>query len=103
MSFLKIIGGLSMNLAGLLPGTVAVVDRSKDAKSGDIIMAEFNGKETVKYLGYTPEGNPQLIPHSTENFPTITVNEYDDFRVIGVINTWFMRRNKSSSTSAKLL
>ena len=91
-----------MNLAGLLPGTVAVVDRSKDAKSGDIITAEFNGKETVKYLGYTSEGNPQLIPHSTENFPTVTLNEYDDFQVVGVINTWSMRRNKPSSTFAKL-
>ena len=101
MSFLKIIGGLSMNLAGLLPGTIAVVDRSKDAQTGDIVMAELNGKETDKYLGKTPEGNPQLIPHSTENFPTVTINEYDDFRVVGVINTWFMRRNKPRK-SAKL-
>lgn len=102
MSFLKIIGGLSMNLSGLLPGTVAVVDRSKDAQPGDIVMAELNGKDTVKYLGKTPEGHFQLIPDSTENFPTVTITEYDDFRVVGVINTWFNRRQKKRPVSAKL-
>lgn len=102
MSFLKVIGGLSMNLAGLTPGTVAVVDCSKDAQSGDIVMAELNGKETVKYLGKTVDGKYQLIPYSTEEFPTVTITEFDDFRVVGVINTWFMRRNKRSNLSAKL-
>ena len=102
MSFFKIIGGLSMNRAGLLPGTVAIVDRSLTADIGDIVMAELNGKETVKFLGKTPEGNPQLIPDSTEDFPTVTITEYDDFRVVGVINTWFMRRNKKRNLSVKL-
>ena len=102
MSFMKIIGGLSMNLAGLTPGTVAIVDKSKDAQPGDIVMAELNGKETVKYLGKTKEGQWQLIPDSTENFPTVTITEYDDFRVVGVINTWFNRRNKKNNPFAKL-
>lgn len=102
MSFFKIIGGLSMNLAGLTPGTVAIVDRSKDAQPGDIVMAELNGKETVKYLGRTKEGLYQLIPHSTEDFPTVTITEYDDFQVKGVINTWFNRRDKKNNPFAKL-
>ncbi len=102
MSFMKIIGGLSMNLSGLTPGTVAIVDRSKDAQPGDIVMAELNGKETVKYLGKTKDGHYQLIPDSTENFPTVTITEYDDFRVVGVINTWFNRRNKKNNPFAKL-
>ncbi|MDO9233597.1 MAG: S24 family peptidase [Methylotenera sp.] len=102
MSFFKIIGGLSMILAGLAPGTVAVVDRSKEAQPGDIVMAELNGKETVKYLGKTKDGHYQLIPHSTEDFPTVTITEFDDFRVVGVINTWFNRRNKKNNPFAKL-
>jgi len=102
MSFFKIIGGLSMILAGLAPGTVAVVDRSKKAQPGDIVMAELNGKETVKYLGKTKDGHYQLIPHSTEDFPTVTITEFDDFRVVGVINTWFNRRNKKNNPFAKL-
>ena len=102
MSFMKIIGGLSMNLSGLTPGTVAIVDRSKDAQPGDIVMAELNGKETVKYLGKTKDGHYQLIPDSTENFPTVTITEYDDFRIVGVINTWFNRRNKKNNPFAKL-
>lgn len=102
MSFFKIIGGLSMNLAGLAPGTVVIVDKSKNAQPGDIVMAELNGKETVKFLGKTKDGHYQLIPHSTENFPTVTITEYDDFVVKGVINTWFNRRDKKNNPFAKL-
>ncbi|MES2826477.1 MAG: S24 family peptidase [Pseudomonadota bacterium] len=100
MSFFKIIGGLSMNLSGLTPGTVAIVDKSKQARPGDIVMAELNGKETVKFLGKTKEGHYQLVPHSTEDFPTVTITEYDDFRVVGVINTWFNRRDKKNNPFA---
>jgi DNA polymerase V len=102
MSFFKIIGGLSMNLSGLTPGTVAIVDRSKEAQPGDIVMAELNGKETVKYLGKTKGGKFQLVPYSTEDFPTVTITEHDDFRVVGVINTWFNRRDKKNNPFAKL-
>ena len=64
MSFMKIIGGLSMNLSDLTPGTVAIIDRSKNSQPGDIVMAQLNGKETVKYLGKTKDGQYQLIPDS---------------------------------------
>lgn len=94
MTFFKIIGGLSMNLAGLLPGFVVCVNKGKEAKIGDIVMAELNGKETIKFLGKLPDGRYQLIPQSTEPFPTITIGEYDEFRIKGVIDTWFVRRNK---------
>lgn len=102
MSFFKIIGGFSMDLAGLTPGTVAIVDKSKDAQPGDIVMAELNGKETVKFLGKTKDGHYQLIPHSSKDFPTVTITEYDDFAVKGVINTWFNRRDKKNNPFAKL-
>ena len=102
MSFMKIIGGLSMNLSGLTPGTVAIVDRSKNSQPGDIVMAELNGKETAKYLGKTKDGQYQLIPDSSENFPLVTITEFDGFRIVGVINTWFKRRNKKNNPFAKL-
>lgn len=92
MSYLRVIEGLSLDLEGIVPGTIVVIYYGIDASVGDIVFAEYNGDETIKILGRTPEGNPQLIPHSTKPFPTITITEFDDFRIVGVIDSWFMRR-----------
>ena len=97
MSFLRIIEGESLNRVGIVPGTIVVIYYGVEAKVGDILFAEYNGYETIKILGRTPEGNPQLIPYSTKPFPTITITEFDDFRVVGVIDSWFMRRRKKRS------
>ena len=53
MSFLRIIKGESLNRVGFLPSTIVDVYYGADAKVGDIVMAEYNGYETIKILGRT--------------------------------------------------
>jgi len=44
------ISGESMKDAGILPGDMALVERGRQAKSGQIVIAEVDGKYTIKYL-----------------------------------------------------
>lgn len=94
-SFLYTIEGLSMFDEGLVPGTIAVVDRSRIPVVGDIVLAHYNGYHTVKILGVSKDKRAKLVPSSSiEKFPIITVSEFDEFEIIGVINSWFKHRKK---------
>ena len=42
--------GDSMIDAGIMPGDYALVERTDNAKPGDIVIAEIDGKYTMKYL-----------------------------------------------------
>jgi repressor LexA len=42
--------GDSMIDAGIMPGDLVLVERGKDAKDGDIVIAEVDHKWTMKYL-----------------------------------------------------
>ena len=91
-TFFYTITGLSMLDAGLLPGDKLVVDRSKNARVNHIILALLNGKYTAKYLGLAVGGAPRLIPcNLSTHFPTIEINEYDEFQIIGVVIGSFRR------------
>jgi len=39
-----------MSGAGILPGDMVIVDRSRTSRSGDIVIAEVDGQWTMKYL-----------------------------------------------------
>lgn len=49
-SFLIKVTGDSMTGAGIMPGDMVIVDRSRTAKSGDIVIAEVDKQWTMKYL-----------------------------------------------------
>jgi DNA polymerase V len=53
-TFFVQVQGESMIEAGIFPGDVLVVDRSLDAKHGDIIIASLESEMTVKELHLTP-------------------------------------------------
>ena len=61
-TFFVTISGYSMIDAGLLPGDKAVVDRSKLATVGDIVLAIVDGEFTIKTLGRSKDGSPLLLP-----------------------------------------
>lgn len=83
-TFLVTITGLSMRDAGLLPKDVVVVDRSRPAGVGNIVMAVVDGEFTIKYLGLGEHGNPLLIPANPE-FKTIEIKEGMQFEIWGVV------------------
>jgi DNA polymerase V len=91
-TFFVTIQGYSMMDTGLLPGDKAVIDRSKVAKMGDIVLAMVNGEFTIKQLGKTKAGNPRLLPaNSSGQFLPIEITEDMQFEIWGVVTGSFRR------------
>jgi len=83
-TFLVTITGLSMRDAGLLPKDIAVVDRSKVAAVGNIVVAIVDSEFTIKTLGLTEKGCPLLIP-ANPDFQPIEITESMQFEIWGVV------------------
>lgn len=91
-TFFYTMEGYSMVDLGLLPGDKLTLDRSKDARVNDVVLALVNGGCTVKTLGLGKNNNPRLIPANSEDeFPVIEINEFDDFQILGVVISSFRR------------
>ena len=91
-TFFVTIQGLSMMDVGLLPGDKAVVDRSKLASIGDIVLAVIDGEFTIKTLARKKDGTPRLLPaNSTGAFSPIEIKEGMDFEIWGVVTGSFRR------------
>lgn len=89
-TFFVTIQGESMIDVGLLSGDKAVVDRSKIAKIGDIVMAVVDGEFTIKTLGKTKNGLPRLLP-ANPAFNPIEIKESTQFEIWGVVIGSFRR------------
>jgi DNA polymerase V len=77
--------------AGIFDDDVLVVDRSRVAQIGDIVLAVLDAEFTVKTLGKSKQG-ARLIP-ANNNYPVIEIKEGQSFEVWGVI-TGSMRKFK---------
>ena len=95
-TFFVTIQGYSMIDIGLLPGDKAVIDRSKNASVGDIILAIVNGEFTIKILGrHTKTKAPRLLPaNSTGAYSPIEITEEMNFEIWGVCTGSFRRFQK---------
>lgn len=83
-TFLVTVTGLSMRDAGLLPKDVVVVDRSKNATIGNIILAVVDGEFTIKQLTLGKNGHPVLLP-ANPDFKPIEIKDGMDFEIWGVV------------------
>ena len=83
-TFLVTITGLSMRDVGLLPKDIAIVDRSKVAHIGSMVMAIVDGEFTIKFLGLGEEGKPILMP-ANPDFKVIEIKENMQFEIWGVV------------------
>ena len=75
--------GRSMTGAGIYPNDILIVDRSLDARHGDVIIAVLNTEFTVKRL-YHRAGTLRLVPDNPDYEP-ILIREGDQFQVWGVV------------------
>lgn len=75
--------GMSMFDAGIYEGSLLVVDRSLQAKHGDIIIAALAGEYTVKRLCTHPVF--QLEPMNPDFPPIILHDGGEDLEVFGVV------------------
>lgn len=91
-TFFVTIRGFSMIDIGLLPGDKAVVDRSKLASVGDIVLAVLDGEFTIKTLARKKDGAPRLLPaNSTGAYSPIDITEEMNFEIWGVVTGSFRR------------
>lgn len=89
-TFFATIAGDSMRDAGLLPGDKVVIDRSKRAQIGDIVLAVIDGEFTIKTLGKNKQGQPRLVP-ANPDYPVIEIKEGMDFEIWGVVSGSFRK------------
>jgi DNA polymerase V len=91
-TFFVTIQGQSMIDVGLMPGDKAVVDRSKIASIGDIVLAVIDGEFTIKTLSRKKDGRPRLLPaNSTGAYAPIEIKEDMAFEIWGVVTGSFRR------------
>lgn len=91
-TFFVTIQGQSMIDIGLLPGDKAVVDRSKIASIGDIVLAMLDGEFTIKTLSRSKEGSIKLLPaNSSGAHSPIEVTSEMNFEIWGVVTGSFRR------------
>jgi DNA polymerase V len=91
-TFFVTIQGQSMMDVGLLPGDKAVVDRSKVAAIGDIVLAVVDGEFTVKTLSRKKDGSIRLLPaNSSGAYAPIDIKEGMQFEIWGVVTGSFRR------------
>ena len=75
--------GESMIEAGILDGSLLIVDKSLEAQNGKIVLASLSGEFTLKEFRKR-QGQITLVPRNP-NFKTITVTEDMDFSLWGVV------------------
>lgn len=84
------IQGQSMRGCWIRDGDIAVVDCSITPRRGMVVVAVLDGEMLVKQLDVGPAGEPLLKP-SNARYPTIAVQEGQDFLIWGVV-TWSLHR-----------
>ena len=91
-TFFVTIQGYSMIDVGLMPGDIAVIDRSKLASIGDIVLALIDGEYTIKVMNRKKDGTPRLLPaNSTGAFAPIEIKDGMAFEIWGVVISSFRR------------
>ncbi|MES2181106.1 MAG: translesion error-prone DNA polymerase V autoproteolytic subunit [Pseudomonadota bacterium] len=83
-TFFVRIKGDSMIEAGIFDNDVAIVDKSRLAKVGDIVLAEVDGEFTIKSLAKSKQGLPRLLPANAK-FSPIEITEGQQFAIVGVV------------------
>lgn len=80
-SFLLKVSGDSMSEAGILPGDMVIVDKGRDPKNEDVVIAEVDGEWTMKY--FRKEGKRiELIP---ANKKYKTIYPKNELKITGVV------------------
>ena len=80
-TFLLKVSGESMTEAGIMPGDMVLVDRSRSAHSGDIIIAEVDGAWTMKYL--KKRGRTVVLMPANARFKPIVPQS--ELKIAGVV------------------
>ena len=81
-SFLLTVSGDSMTGAGILEGDIVIVERGRDPRNGDIVIAEVDGEWTIKY--FRKEGRNVILEAANPKYKTIKPKS--EMRLGGVVS-----------------
>lgn len=91
--YLLKVRGMSMRDAGILDGDLLAVQKAKDAKNGQIVVARLGDEVTVKRLHRTRTGI-ELLPENPDFEPIVVRPDDADFELeglaVGLIRGGFM-------------
>lgn len=93
-TFYMQVRGESMRDAGIADGDFIIVDRSIEARHGDIVVAVVDGEFTVKTLCRTRE-RTSLQP-ANPDFTEMHLQEGQEMQIWGVVTWTFRPRHKSA-------
>jgi len=82
--------GDSMIDAGILPGDLVLVERGKEAKDGDIVIAEVDHKWTMKYL--RKRGQKIFLQSANKKYPPIYPTE--ELKIAAVVQAVIRKYHK---------
>ena len=83
-SFVLKVDGDSMIGAGIFPNDMIVVDKSKEIRNGDVVVATLDGEFTLKR--YIIKDNTYIfLQPENPKYNAIEINEDNDFEVWGLV------------------
>ena len=68
-SFLLKVSGDSMNGEGIMEGDLVIIEKGRNPKVGDIVIAEVDGEWTIKY--FRKEGKRVVLEAANSKYPII--------------------------------
>jgi len=81
--YLLKVKGMSMRDAGIVDGDLLAVQKTPDARNGQIVVARLDDEVTVKRFQRTRHGI-ELLPENPDFQPIIVPPEREDFTIEGV-------------------
>jgi DNA polymerase V len=72
-----------MEGAGIFSGDLAVVDKSLEPQTNDVVVACVDGDFTLKH--FQRKGDKGFLVAANDKYPAIEVGEDNDFQIWGVV------------------
>lgn len=82
-SYMLTVSGDSMIDAGIMQGDMVIVDRRRNPRTGDIVVAEVDHDWTMKY--YIKRGDRTILRPANKNYPDIHPRQ--ELRIAGVVSS----------------
>jgi DNA polymerase V len=83
-TFFMRVNGNAMVGAGIYNGDVVIVDKSLNARNGNVVIAVLDGEMLIRRLRILENGKKLLVPE-TKNLSVIEINGESNFDVWGVV------------------
>lgn len=98
-TFIGLAKGPSMQEIGIFDGDLLLVDRSEQVKDGDVIVANYNGCFTCKFID---KKQARLLSTSALHQP-VSITPEDEFQIEGVVTRSIRLHRKVKELSVCML